>query len=66
MLLKYEVCLYFCLSSCAQVANYVNGGHYNPHHDYVMKEREPDHVRAEGERGDSESQVGSLTLGGGE
>lgn len=28
-----------------QVANYVNGGHYNPHHDYVMKEREPDHVR---------------------
>ena len=27
-----------------QVANYVNGGHYNPHHDYVMKERQPDHV----------------------
>ena len=27
-----------------QVANYINGGHYNPHHDYVMKERQPDHV----------------------
>ena len=29
-----------------QVANYVNGGHYNPHHDYVMKERDPNHVRS--------------------
>ncbi len=28
-----------------KVANYLNGGHYNPHHDYVMKDREPDHVR---------------------
>ncbi len=27
-----------------QVANYLNGGHYNPHHDYVMKDREPTHV----------------------
>ncbi len=27
-----------------QVANYLNGGHYNPHHDYVMKDREPEHV----------------------
>lgn len=27
-----------------QVANYMNGGHYNPHHDYVMKERVPDHL----------------------
>ena len=22
----------------------MNGGHYNPHHDYVMKEKAPDHV----------------------
>ena len=29
-----------------QVANYMNGGHYNPHHDYVMKEKAPDHVSA--------------------
>ena len=28
-----------------QVANYMNGGHYNPHHDYVMKEKNPAHVR---------------------
>jgi len=27
-----------------QVANYMNGGHYNPHHDYVMKEKAPDHL----------------------
>ena len=27
-----------------QVANYMNGGHYNPHHDYVMKEKNPEHV----------------------
>jgi len=27
-----------------QVANYINGGHYSPHHDYVMKEKYPDHV----------------------
>lgn len=28
-----------------QVANYLNGGHYNPHHDYVMKDKSPDHVK---------------------
>ena len=28
-----------------QVANYMNGGHYNPHSDYVMREKVPDHVR---------------------
>ena len=27
-----------------QVANYMNGGHYNPHSDYVMREKAPDHV----------------------
>lgn len=27
-----------------KVANYVNGGHYNPHHDYVMKEQDPNHM----------------------
>ena len=27
-----------------QVANYMNGGHYNPHTDYVMREKVPDHV----------------------
>ena len=27
-----------------QVANYINGGHYNPHHDYVMKDKDPNHV----------------------
>jgi len=27
-----------------QVANYMNGGHYNPHHDYVMREKVPDHM----------------------
>ena len=27
-----------------QVANYMNGGHYNPHSDYVMREKDPDHV----------------------
>ena len=27
-----------------QVANYMNGGHYNPHSDYVMREKVPDHV----------------------
>ena len=27
-----------------QVTNYMNGGHYNPHSDYVMKEKVPDHV----------------------
>ena len=51
------------------MANYVNGGHYNPHHDYVMKEREPDHVRERGPEGDDDSErgngrEGSLTLGG--
>ena len=30
-----------------QVANYMNGGHYNPHHDYVMKEKAPDHVSSQ-------------------
>ena len=29
-----------------QVANYMNGGHYNPHHDYVMREKSPEHVSA--------------------
>ena len=28
----------------SQVANYINGGHYNPHHDYVFKEKDPNHV----------------------
>ena len=27
-----------------QVANYMNGGHYNPHSDYVMREKDPEHV----------------------
>jgi len=27
-----------------QVANYMNGGHYTPHHDYVMKEKNPGHL----------------------
>lgn len=27
-----------------QVANYINGGHYSPHHDYVHKEKEPGHM----------------------
>ena len=27
-----------------QVANYLNGGHYNPHHDYVMREKHPEHM----------------------
>ena len=27
-----------------QLSGYMNGGHYNPHHDYVMKEKAPDHV----------------------
>jgi len=27
-----------------QVANYMNGGHYNPHTDYVMREKAPDHM----------------------
>ena len=27
-----------------KVANYINGGHYAPHHDYVMKEKDPGHV----------------------
>ena len=27
-----------------QVANYINGGHYSPHHDYVFKEKDPNHV----------------------
>ena len=30
-----------------QVANYINGGHYSPHHDYVLKEKDPDNVRLE-------------------
>jgi hypothetical protein len=32
------------LTVTVQVANYMNGGHYNPHHDYVMREKDPDHV----------------------
>ena len=31
-------------SELLQVANYINGGHYNNHHDYVMKEKDPNHV----------------------
>merc|ERR1719483_359591 len=31
-------------SELLQVANYMNGGHYNPHHDYVMKEKDPNHL----------------------
>ncbi|XP_023346532.1 prolyl 4-hydroxylase subunit alpha-2 [Eurytemora carolleeae] len=27
-----------------QVANYMNGGHYSPHFDYVMKDKAPDHM----------------------
>jgi len=27
-----------------QVANYMNGGHYSPHFDYVMKDKDPDHM----------------------
>ena len=34
----YLILVYF------QVANYMNGGHYNPHHDYVMKEKAPEHL----------------------
>ena len=32
------------LNIIEQVANYINGGHYSPHHDYVYKEKDPDHV----------------------
>jgi len=31
-------------SELLQVANYINGGHYNPHHDYVMKDKDPNHM----------------------
>jgi len=31
-------------SELLQVANYINGGHYNPHHDYVMKDKDPNHL----------------------
>ena len=27
-----------------QVANYINGGHYNPHHDYMLKDKDPNAV----------------------
>ena len=27
-----------------KVANYINGGHYNPHHDYVLKDKDPTHL----------------------
>ena len=37
----------FEMLSNLQVANYMNGGHYNPHHDYVMKEKNPEHVSCE-------------------
>ena len=50
------------ISVRSQVANYVNGGHYNPHHDYVMKEREPDHVREEDSEMGKGKDVGLLTL----
>lgn len=32
------------ITKTEKVANYMNGGHYNPHHDYVMREKAPDHV----------------------
>ena len=32
-------------SELLQVANYINGGHYSPHHDYVLKDKDPNHVR---------------------
>ena len=35
-----------------QVANYMNGGHYNPHHDYVMKEKNPEHVSCDSDQFD--------------
>ena len=41
VLYYYTVHMYCML----QVANYMNGGHYNPHTDYVMREKVPDHVR---------------------
>jgi len=31
-------------SELLQIANYINGGHYSPHHDYVMKEKDPNHL----------------------
>jgi len=31
-------------SELLQVANYINGGHYSPHHDYVHKEKDPTHM----------------------
>jgi len=30
-------------SELLQVANYINGGHYSPHHDYVHKQKDPNH-----------------------
>lgn len=34
-----------------QVANYVNAGHYNPHHDYVRKEHNPNEMIYLGDSG---------------
>jgi len=31
-------------SELLQVANYINGGHYSPHHDYVLKDKDPQHL----------------------
>jgi len=31
-------------SELLQVANYINGGHYSPHHDYVHKQKDPNHM----------------------
>lgn len=35
---------YYDEAELLQVANYINGGHYAPHHDYVMKEKDPGHM----------------------
>merc|ERR1712013_780814 len=32
------------VSFMTSFSNYMNGGHYNPHHDYVMREKVPDHM----------------------
>ena len=43
-MLNFVPCLIPNILYILQVANYINGGHYSPHHDYVMKEKYPDHV----------------------
>ena len=34
----------FCNFQSFQVANYINGGHYSPHHDYIQKEKDSSFV----------------------